>query len=59
MDNGNKESDIVVSNRLKKYHLNEAKAKALLEAMKEEEVQYIQQLKKYQQTDYNKNKPDY
>src|SRR6185437_5477011 len=46
---GNKESDIMVSNRLKKYHLNEARAKALLDAMKEEEVQYIQQRKKYQQ----------
>jgi Ca-activated chloride channel family protein len=59
IENGNKESEVMVSNRLKKYHLNEAKAKALLEAMQEEEVQYIQQKKKYQQTDYNKNKPDY
>ncbi len=58
-EKGNKESDVMLSNRLKKYHLNEAKAKALLESMKEEEVQYIQQLKKYQQTDYPKDKPDY
>lgn len=56
---GNKESDIMVSNRLKRYYLSEAKAKALLEAMKEEEIQYIQQQKKYQETDYSKDKPDY
>lgn len=57
---GTKNSQALLSNRLKEINLSLERAKLIMETFEKQEVQYIQQLKKKKtDTDRYLNKPDY
>jgi Ca-activated chloride channel family protein len=58
-DKGNKQREALISRRLKKINLTEEKARMILEAMKNTETQYLQQIRKIGDEEYDKNKPDW
>jgi hypothetical protein len=58
-DAGNNKGDALRVKRLSQVNLNEDKAKLILESMKNEEIQYLQQLRKNIYNRNYKNKPDW
>jgi Ca-activated chloride channel homolog len=58
-EKGNKEREVMISRRLKKINMTEEKAKTILDAMKNTETQYLQQIKKTGSAEYGKGKPDW
>jgi Ca-activated chloride channel homolog len=58
-EKGNRKRDALISQRLKLMNMNEDKAKMILEAMKNSEIQYLQQIKRKGKAKYDKDKPDW
>jgi Ca-activated chloride channel family protein len=58
-EKGNKEREVMISRRLKKINMTEEKARTILDAMKNAETQYLQQIKKTGSAEYGKGKPDW
>lgn len=58
-ESGNKEREALKSKRLREIRISEEKARQVLEIMKHEEIQYIQQRRKNEPNREYKNKPDW
>jgi Ca-activated chloride channel family protein len=58
-EKGNRKRNALISQRLKLMNMSEDKAKMILDAMKNSEIQYLQQMKKKGKTRYDKDKPDW
>jgi Ca-activated chloride channel family protein len=56
---GNKDKESLKIRRLKEINMSEEKARMILEMMKNEEIQYIQHMKKHEPSNNNKDKPDW
>jgi Ca-activated chloride channel homolog len=58
-EKGMRKRDALISQRLKLINMSEDKAMMILEAMKNSEIQYLQQIKKKGNPKYDKDKPDW
>jgi Ca-activated chloride channel homolog len=58
-EKGKRERETLISQRLKLMNMTEDKARMILEAMKNSEIQYLQQIKKKGNPKYGKDKPDW
>ncbi|HXA02603.1 MAG TPA: hypothetical protein VNW99_11485 [Cytophagaceae bacterium] len=58
-EKGKSKRDALISQRLKQMNMSEDKARMILEAMKNSEIQYLQQIKKKGKPKYDKDKPDW
>jgi hypothetical protein len=56
---GNKDKESLKIKRLNEINISEEKARMILEMMKNDEIQYIQQMKKYESNKNYKDKPDW
>jgi Ca-activated chloride channel homolog len=58
-EKGSKQREALISRRLKKINMTREKARNILEAMKNAEIQYLQQIRKTGKGEYGKDKPDW
>jgi Ca-activated chloride channel family protein len=58
-EKGKRKRDALISQRLKIMNMSEDKARMILDAMKNSEIQYLQQIKKKGKPKYDKDKPDW
>jgi Ca-activated chloride channel homolog len=58
-EKGTKKREALISRRLKKINMTEERARMILDAMKNAETQYLQQIKKTGRPEYGEGKPDW